>query len=81
MTESGWNNGFMMKKWLTECFDPYTKPCAGSNRQLLLIDGPKFHCSMEFIEACWSLDIICLLLPANLSAVFQPLDVDFFNHL
>ena len=37
--------------------------------------------SVDILKACWDRKIVCIILPANLSAVFQLLDVDFFNHV
>ena len=39
------------------------------------------HVQVSFLEACWDRNIVCLILPANMSNIFQPLDVDFFNTL
>ena len=36
---------------------------------------------VDFLEACWERSIVCLLLPAHLSGVFQPLDLNFFSTL
>ena len=80
-TESGYSNTFMTICWLTDCFDPATRIRANGSLRLLLLDGPDIHTSVDFLEACWDRKIVCIILPANLSAIFQPLDVDFFNHL
>ena len=81
VTESGYSNGFITKWWLTECFDPYTQNRAGTSRRLLFLDGLDSHTQIDFLEACWDRNIVCLILPAHLSGVFQPLDVNFFNPL
>ena len=81
VTDSGYSNGFTTKQWLTECFDPYTRNRAGTSRRLLFLDGLDSHAQVGFLEACWERNIVCLILPAHLSGVFQPLDVNFFNPL
>ena len=80
-TQSGYSNSNMTICWLTECFDPSTRGRANGALRLLFLDVPDIHTSVEFLEACWSARIVCIILPANLSGIFQPLDVDFFNHL
>ena len=67
--------------WLTEVLNPATKTQANEDLCLLSLNGPNIHTSVEFMEACWSPQIVCIILPANLSCIFQPLDVNFFNHL
>lgn len=81
-TESGWTNGFIAKKWLERVFDPYTRERVPPGKQCLLImDGHATHLQVEFLEACWPRNIACLILPANMTSILQPLDVAFFNQL
>jgi len=82
VTESGWTNTYMTKKWMEQAFDPYTcdRVPTGKSR-LLIMDGHESHLKVELLEACWDRGIAFLILPANLTAIFQPLDVDFFNQL
>jgi len=79
VTDTGFSNSYMAIRWLKECFDPATRGRAGRSRRLLFLDGPDIHTSVEFLEACWDRNIVCIILPAHLSGVFQPLDVDFFS--
>ena len=81
MTESGYSNSFMTIRWITDCFDPATKSRAAGSLRLLFLDGPDIHTSVEFLQTCWARKIICIILPANMSGIFQPLDVDLFAHL
>ena len=82
VTESGWVNGVMMKKWLEAVFDPYTRDrVPRGKRRLLILDGHDTHVKVDFLEACWSRNISCLILPSNMTNIFQPLDVAFFNQL
>jgi hypothetical protein len=80
-TASGYANSFTHLQWLTTCFDPSTRDRAAGASRLLFLDGPNMHTQVDFLEACWSRDIIPIILPANLSGIFQPLDVNFFNTL
>jgi hypothetical protein len=36
---------------------------------------------VEFLEACWDRNIVCVVLPSSMSSMFKPLDVNFFNSL
>ncbi|EIW66860.1 hypothetical protein TREMEDRAFT_65270 [Tremella mesenterica DSM 1558] len=81
VTNSGYINTYTMQQWLTECFHPFTRDRAAGNPRLLILDGHETHTNIDFLDACWDRNIICLILPAHLSGVFQPLDVNFFNDL
>ncbi|EIW70990.1 hypothetical protein TREMEDRAFT_26974 [Tremella mesenterica DSM 1558] len=81
VTDSGFSNSFTFKQWLTDCFEPATGPRANGHRRLLFLDGHDTHYQVDFLEACWSHNIVCIILPANLTSVFQPLDVNFFVRL
>ena len=60
VTESGYSNGFITKRW---CIDPYTQNRAGTLRSLLFSDGLDSHTQIDFLEACWDRNIVCLILP------------------
>lgn len=45
------------------------------------LDGHNTHTQVSFLEACWDRNIVCVILPAHMSNIFRPLDVDFFNTL
>ena len=81
VTASGYSNQYMTTWWLEKVFDPYSKDRAQGSRQLLILDGCKVHHSYRLYRACEDRDINLLYLPHNLSAVFQPLDVNFNNTL
>ena len=81
VTDSGYSNGYMHLRWLTECFDPYTRDRANGERRLLFLDGVDFHITVDFLETCWDRNIVCIILPAHLSAIFQPLDVNIFGEV
>ena len=42
-TDSSWTNDFVHMKWLTDCFDPYTRQRAAGRRRLLFLDGLEGH--------------------------------------
>ena len=81
VTNSGWTNGYIMKKWLETVFDPYTRDVPPGKRRLLIMDGHNTHVQVDFLDSCWSRAINCLILPSNMTSIFQPLDVAFFNQL
>jgi len=81
VTASGYAHSFTHLQWLTDCFDPATRAHANGSSRLRFLDGPDIHTQVDFLEACWARDIIPIILPANLSGIFQPLDVNFFNAL
>ncbi|EIW67208.1 hypothetical protein TREMEDRAFT_33656, partial [Tremella mesenterica DSM 1558] len=82
VTNSGWNNSHMMLVCLEESFDRYMKDQAkNGQRRLLFLDGVEPHVKVEFLEACWARNIVCITFPANLSDKFQPLNVDFFGNM
>ena len=82
VTESGWVNNTVALRWLRDAFDPYTRNLVPpGKRRLLFMDGHNSHINVDFLEACWALDIVVIIFPASLSARFQPLDVNFFDFI
>jgi len=81
VSESGWINGYLVQRWLKDCFNPATQNRANGAQRLLFLDGHNTHTQVSFLEACWDRNIVCVILPAHISNIFQPLDVDFFNTL
>jgi hypothetical protein len=81
ITESGWTNAYMHMVWLERNFDPATKGRAGRDRRLLFLDNLTAHLQVDFLEACWARNIVCITLPPHMSNEFQPLNVNFFNLL
>lgn len=45
----------------------------------MYLDGHESHVQVEFLEACWDINIVVVCLPASMSSISQPLDVTFFN--
>ncbi len=72
VTQSGWTNSFVTLRWLEEAFDPFTRERAGGGRQrrLLFLDGADAHTKVDFLEACWARNIVCVMLPAHLTGIF-----------
>ncbi|EIW66698.1 hypothetical protein TREMEDRAFT_74665 [Tremella mesenterica DSM 1558] len=82
VTLSGWSNSYICLKWLTDVFDSATCDHVPSGcRHLLFLDGADPHVKVEFLEACWARNIVIIIFPAGMTGEFQPLDVDFFNHV
>ena len=81
VTDSGFSSTYMTIQWLEKVFDPATCNWAAGSQRLLVLDGPVSHTSVDFLDACWDQQIVCIILPANMSSVFQPLDVNFFAHV
>ncbi|ADV23647.1 Hypothetical Protein CGB_G6130W [Cryptococcus gattii WM276] len=67
VTQSGWNNSYIMLKWLEDVFDPYTRGLAhdGRDPRLLFLDGAQSHTKVAFLEACWARNIVVVLLPTS----------------
>ena len=71
-----------MKKWLETVFNPYTQVHTPAGMQrLLIMDGHDTHVQLDFLDSCWSRGTDCVILPANMTSIFQPLDVALFNQL
>ena len=81
VTDSGWTNSYMMKKWLETVFDPYMQDVPAAMRRLLIMDGHNTHVQVNSLDSCWARGFDCVILPANMTSIFQPLDVAFFNQL
>lgn len=63
--------------WLKEIFIP---ECNKSfTPTLLVVDGHKTHCTLEFMWECHQNNIIVLYLPPHSSHVTQPLDLSCFS--
>ncbi|CAD6567503.1 MAG: hypothetical protein TREMPRED_003680, partial [Tremellales sp. Tagirdzhanova-0007] len=43
--------------------------------------GHDTHVKVDFVEACWARNIDSVILPANMTNVFQPVDVAFFDQM
>ena len=79
VSKNGWTDNSHGLTWVRECFNPQTVHLG--RRRLLLIDGHASHVSVDFIEYCWSVDIVPLCLPPHTTHFLQPLDVGCFGPL
>lgn len=69
-------------QWLRDIFIPQT--CAGLTQgqyRLLLLDGHRSHCTLEFMWECFQHKIIPYYLVAHASHILQPLDLTVFSSL
>jgi hypothetical protein len=80
-SSNGWSNDAFGLQWLTEVFDPATRETAGRGKRLLIVDGHSSHVNMAFINKCWDLRIVLLILPPHSTHRLQPLDVVLFGLL
>lgn len=80
-SSNGWSNDAYGLQWLTEVFEPTTRPSSLRAKRLLIVDGHSGHINMAFINNCWDLRIILLVLPPHSTHRLQPLDVVLFGLL
>jgi hypothetical protein len=80
-SSNGWSNDAYGVQWLTEVFEPSTRPSSPREKRLLIVDGHSSHLNMVFINKCWDLRIILLILPPHSTHRLQPLDVVLFGLL
>jgi len=76
-----WSNNAFGLQWLTKVFDPATRTTTRQGKRLLIVDGHLSHINMAFINKCWELRIILLILPPHSTHRLQPLDVVLFGQL
>jgi hypothetical protein len=80
-SSNGWSNDKYGLRWLTQVFDPATRPSSSREKRLLIVDGYSSHINMAFINKCWELRIVLVILPLHLTYRLQPLDVVLFGLL
>jgi hypothetical protein len=78
VSPTGWINNNLALAWLKH-FDAHAKPI-GVYR-LLIVDGHKSHCSVDFQDLCKEKKIITLCMPPHSSHLLQPLDIACFSPL
>ena len=83
-SSSGWTNNTLGYEWLTNIFEPQTRPPpltppAPPTRRLLIADGHGSHLQARFISFCMRNSIDLMILPAHSSHRTQPLDVGIFG--
>lgn len=80
-SNSGWTNDTLCYEWLTQVFDPSTRPSIPSQRRLLVVDGHGSHVKARNIAFCMQNNIDLMVLPAHSSHITQPLDIAVFGPL
>ena len=81
VTENGWTNDAYGMKWLTDVFEPSTRPKSPRTKRLLIVDGHSSHVNLRFIEWANTHGIIILILPPHSTHRLQPLDLNCFQPL
>ena len=79
MSDSGWVNGDIFRKYLEEHFLPLVSPPSKEDPILLIYDGHASHKNPETIRWAREKGIILFILPAHSSHLLQPLDVAVFG--
>jgi hypothetical protein len=65
ISENGWTSNALALRWLTEHFEPLTRPASPSTKRLLILDGHGSHKSWEFLNFCRGHQIVVLCLPPH----------------
>jgi len=76
-----WSSDAYGLAWLEQVFEPATRPTSPRAKRLLIVDRHSSHVNMAFINKCWDLCIVLLILPPHLTHRLQPLDVILFSLL
>ena len=80
--ESAYTSNDVGLRWLKEIFIPQTTSKVQRNEyRLLLLDGHRSHCTLEFMWTCFEHHIIPYYLVAHASHILQPLDLTVFSSL
>ena len=74
VSESGWSNTEIFKKYLSDHFVKYVQGSSDSYK-LVLYDGHKTHLHPDIIQWALKNNIVLFVLPAHSSHILQPLDV------
>ena len=74
---NGWTSSEIAISWLREIFLP--QRAQTTTPTLLVMDGHKTHCTLEFMWECFQNNVKVLYLPAHSSHVTQPLDLSCFS--
>ena len=74
VSESGWSNTEIFKKYLSDHFLKYVQGSSDSYK-LVLYDGHKTHLHPDIIQWALKNNIVLFVLPAHSSHILQPLDV------
>lgn len=78
---SGWTNDELAFAWMSTIFERYSKPKAGRDWRLLIVDGHGSHINMQFLQYCQDHRILVAVFPPHATHRLQPLDVSLFSPL
>ena len=81
LSDNGWTSNELGLAWLSEVFEPNTKPRTVGTHRLLILDGHNSHANPEFDQFRSDRSIITLCMPPHSSHLLQPLDVGCFSPL
>ena len=62
---NGWTDSDAALAWIRDVFDPETQPAVPGDKRLLIMDGHRSHCSLEFLLYAERKGITVLLLPPH----------------
>lgn len=68
-------------EWMRDSFERVTRLYLQGKYRILIVDGYASHVSNEFIRFTREYGIVYLCLPAHLTHLVQPLDIDVFGPL
>ena len=80
-SSNGWSNNKYGLRWLIQVFDPITRPSSPREKCLLIINRYSSHINMAFINKCWELRIILVILSPHSTHRLQPLNIILFGLL
>ena len=78
VSESGWSNSEVFRKYLAEHFLRFVPGRQGS-KVLLLLDGHRSHVALTLADWAVQNNVILFILPAHTSHILQPLDVGCYG--
>jgi hypothetical protein len=78
-TSNGWTSNDIGADWISEVFEPQTRPAGRRTWRLLIMDNHGSHCTIKFMRTCLEHQIMLLYIPPHTSHVLQPLDVGCFS--
>ena len=76
-TKNWWFDGATFQKWFTDCFLPAVRDLPG--KKVLFGDNLASHFNPEVVRLAKENDIFFVMLPANATNMFQPLDVTVYG--
>lgn len=74
---SAWNNAFLCA-WIIRVLAAALAPFTGAMQPILLLDAVRIHTAPCVLAACFRRGVWPLVIPARVTWLIQPLDVDVF---